>query len=41
VRITTPHGVVDASIMGLAAFAQRALTVELERQALQGTANGA
>ena len=40
VRITTPRGVVDASILGLAAFAQRALTVELEHQALQGTANG-
>ena len=39
-RITTPRGVVDASVMGLAAFAQRALTVELEHRAAQGMTNG-
>jgi F-type H+-transporting ATPase subunit b len=38
-RITTPRGVVDASVMGLAAFAQRALTVELEHRASQGMTN--
>lgn len=37
VRITTRRGVVDASVLGLAAFAQRALTRELENRASRDT----
>ncbi|HVW02445.1 MAG TPA: ATP synthase F0 subunit B [Planctomycetaceae bacterium] len=40
VRITTSRGLVDATVAGLAEFAQRALASELERRASNGGLHG-
>jgi F0F1-type ATP synthase membrane subunit b/b' len=40
VRITTSRGLVDATVAGLAEFAQRALATELEHRALNGGLHG-